>query len=68
MNYKLTTAEHLEQMNDTNRPTEVLEGFKDLSKHYRFMSQSRALETKAQAKPAEKINPAVMKHLTAKSR
>ncbi len=67
-NYKLTTEEHLAQMNDTNRPTEVLEGFKDLSKHYRFMPQSKALEVKAQAKPAEKINPAVMKHLASKTR
>ena len=57
-------------MNDTNRPTEILESFKDLSKHYRFMSQEKALEAKAQAqtKPVEKINPALMKRLTGKSR
>lgn len=38
-NYKLTTAEHLEQMNDTNRPTAVLNGFADLNKFYRFTAQ-----------------------------
>ena len=65
-NYKLTTAEHLEQMNDGNRPTEVLESFVDLNKHYRFMSQN-ALE---QARNAEKrrIDPAVARALTSKNR
>lgn len=38
-NYKLTTAEHLEQMNDTNRPTAVLNSFADLNKFYRFTAQ-----------------------------
>lgn len=38
-NYKLTTAEHLEQMDDTNRPTAVLNGFADLNKFYRFTAQ-----------------------------
>ncbi|MBO4643771.1 MAG: HAD hydrolase-like protein [Alphaproteobacteria bacterium] len=67
-NYKLTTEEHLEQMNDTNRPTEVLESFKDLTKFYRFMSKEKALEvkTQAQTKPAEKVNPAFMKKLADK--
>lgn len=65
-NYKLTTAEHLEQMNDTNRPTEVLEGFKDLSKYYRFTTPEKAMAAKAQAKPAEKVNPAVMNRLVSK--
>lgn len=40
-NYKLTTAEHLSQMNDTNRPTEVLESFMDLNKFYRFTSAEK---------------------------
>lgn len=65
-NYKLTTAEHLEQMNNTNRPTEVLEGFKDLSKYYRFTTPEKAMAAKAQAKPAEKVNPAVMNRLVSK--
>ena len=39
-NYKLTAAEHLEQMNDTNRPTAVLNGFADLNKFYRFTAQN----------------------------
>ncbi|HBO59593.1 MAG TPA: hypothetical protein DD624_06780 [Alphaproteobacteria bacterium] len=38
-NYKLTAAEHLEQMNDSNRPTVVLNGFADLNKFYRFSAQ-----------------------------
>ncbi len=65
-NYKLTTAEHLEQMNDGNRPTEELESFVDLNKHYRFMSQN-ALE---RAKNAEKrrIDPVVARALTSKNR
>lgn len=69
-NYKLTTAEHLGQMNDTNRPTEVLEGFKDLSKHYRFMSPEKAMAAKAQTQTqsGEKINPAVMRRLAHKAR
>lgn len=69
-NYKLTTAEHLGQMNDTNRPTEVLEGFKDLSKHYRFMPQEKAMAAKAQTQTqsGEKINPAVMRRLAHKAR
>ena len=67
-NYKLTTAEHLEQLNDTNRPTEVLESFMDLSKHYRFMSQDKALEVKAQAKNSEKINPTIIKQMARNSR
>ena len=69
-NYKLTTAEHLGQMNDTNRPTEVLEGFKDLSKHYRFMSPEKAMAAKAQpqTQSGEKINPAVMRRLAHKAR
>jgi len=42
-NYKLTTAEHLSQMNETNKPTAVLEGgFKDLTKYYRFVSAEKA--------------------------
>lgn len=65
-NYKLTTEEHLTQMNDTNRPTEVLEGFKDLSKHYRFMTPEKAMAAKAQTKPAEKVNPAVMNRIASK--
>ena len=69
-NYKLTTAEHLGQMNDTNRPTEVLEGFKDLSKHYRFMPQEKAMAAKAQTQTqsGEKIHPAVMRRLAHKAR
>ena len=69
-NYKLTTAEHLGQMNDTNRPTEVLEGFKDLSKHYRFMSPEKAMAAKAQTQTqsGEKINPAVIRRLAHKAR
>ncbi len=69
-NYKLTTAEHLGQMNDTNRPTEVLEGFKDLSKHYRFMPQEKAMAAKAQTQTqsGEKINPVVMRRLAHKAR
>ena len=69
-NYKLTTAEHLGQMNDTNRPTEVLEGFKDLSKHYRFMSQEKIMAAKAQTQTqsGEKIHPAVMRRLAHKAR
>lgn len=69
-NYKLTTAEHLGQMNDTNRPTEVLEGFKDLSKHYRFMPQEKAMaaKTQTQTQSGEKINPAVMRRLAHKAR
>ena len=67
-NYKLTTAEHLEQMNDTNRPTEVLEGFKDLSKHYRFMSQEKVMAAKTQTLSGEKIHPAVMRQLARKTR
>ena len=60
-NYKLTTQEHLQQMNDTNRPTEVLEnGFTDLTKYYRFVSPE-----KTQTKQA--VNNAVlMKSLMAK--
>lgn len=54
-NYKLTTAEHLEQMNDTNRPTAVLNGFADLNKFYRFTAKSTqqsALLTAALSKKA----------------
>lgn len=65
-NYKLTTEEHLTQMNDSNRPTESLEGFKDLSKHYRFMTNEKAMAAKTQTKPAEKVNPSVMKHMISK--
>ena len=62
-NYKLTTTEHLEQMNETNRPTEVLESFKDLSKYYRFTTQEKALEAKTQTNSAKKIAPVVMKRM-----
>ena len=64
-NYKITTAEHLEQMNDTNRPTEVLESFKDLSKYYRFTTPEKALKAKAQANVTQKMNPAVLKRMAA---
>lgn len=65
-NYKLTTAEHLGQMNDSNRPTEVLESFVDMNKHYRFMSQNALEQTKATEK--QKINPAVVRGLISKNR
>ena len=54
-NYKLTAAEHLEQMNDTNRPTAVLNGFADLNKFYRFTAkntQQSALLTATLSKKA----------------
>ena len=54
-NYKLTAAEHLEQMNDTNRPTAVLNGFADLNKFYRFTAKNTkqsALLTAALSKKA----------------
>lgn len=53
--YKLTAAEHLEQMNDTNRPTAVLNGFADLNKFYRFTAkntQQSALLTATLSKKA----------------
>lgn len=42
-NYKLTTQEHLSQMDDSNRPTVVLEnGFPDLAKYYHFVSPEKS--------------------------
>ena len=58
--YKLTTADHLAQMNDTNRPTEVLESFTDLNKHYRFTARENVRNAEAKI-----INGAVMKRITA---
>ena len=41
--YKLGVEGHLEQINDKNRPTTVLEGgFKDLAKHYKFVPVEKA--------------------------
>lgn len=62
-NYKLTTQEHLSQMNDSNRPTEVLEnGFTDLTKYYRFFN---AEKTQTQAKTQTNTPPAIMKSFLA---
>lgn len=47
--YRLTTADHLAQMNDSNRPTEILNDFKDLSKHYHFVQNKSLKEEKNQA-------------------
>lgn len=54
-NYKLTTAEHLEQMDDTNRPTEEMDSFYKITKLYSFMSQEKALEAKAKMAAQEKV-------------
>lgn len=56
--YKIGTAAHLAQMNDDNRPTVVLEGgFKELNKHFRWVSadkvaaQSASKAVEVAAKP-----------------
>lgn len=62
-NYKLTTEEHLTQLNDTNRPTERLSSFKDVTKFYQFTTPEKAL-TAVQAKAqAKQPNVALMKKM-----
>lgn len=46
--YRLTTADHLTQMNDSNRPTEILNDFKELSKHFHFVPNERQKQEKHQ--------------------
>lgn len=51
--YKLGVEGHLEQMNDENRPTVVLEkGFKELAKYYKFVPIEKAQK---KVKETEKI-------------
>ncbi len=65
-NYKITTQDHLEQMNASNRPTEILEnGFKDIVKHYRFVSAERTRADEVRTKRAEKTpKPAFLSRLS----
>lgn len=65
-NYKITTRDHLEQMNDSNRPTEVLEnGFKDIAKHYRFVSAGKTHADEVRLKRAEKTpKPAFLSRIS----
>ncbi|MCQ2914398.1 MAG: HAD hydrolase-like protein [Alphaproteobacteria bacterium] len=61
-NYKLTTEEHLAQLNDTNRPTHILENFTEMTKNFRFTSQEKALEEKAKS-GTKTVSPVIAKKL-----
>lgn len=66
--YRLTTEDHLSQMNDSNRPTVILNDFKELSKHFRFVSNEKLNEEKKQTQQNYTVKASVLKTLGNKGR